>query len=316
MAEKEIVLIMGYPASGKTSLVSDYKGYCRLNRDVLGGTMAKLARVLEQRIEAGAEKFVLDNTYPTVASRKPFIDIAKRHGFLINCVYLKTSIEDAQLNASLRMIRRYGRILDLDEIEEFGKKDPNCFGAAVLFYYRKSLEEPTLAEGFDKVKPVKFRRRWDDDYQNKALILDYDGTLRDTKSGSKFPEDLDDIEILPNTREVLQEYVDQGYILCGVSNQSWIGSGKRTWDQVNDGLEHTNKLLGFEIDFRFCKHKVPPISCHCRKPQTGLGAELVEKYKLDPAQCIYVGDRTTDKTFAKRCGFKFEHADKFFRRNG
>ena len=63
MAEKEIVLIMGYPASGKTSLVSDYKGYCRLNRDVLGGTMAKLARVLEQRIEAGAEKFVFDNFF-------------------------------------------------------------------------------------------------------------------------------------------------------------------------------------------------------------------------------------------------------------
>jgi histidinol phosphatase-like enzyme len=71
-------------------------------------------------------------------------------------------------------------------------------------------------------------------------------------------------------------------------------------------------LLGFDIDYLFCPHNSFPISCYCRKPMPGLGVALVEKYKLDPSQCIMVGDRTTDKTFASRSGFQFQHASKFF----
>lgn len=310
----EIILIMGYPASGKTTLVQQYKEYTRLNRDTLGGTTKGLAVRLQERIDAGARRFILDNTFPTVESRSYFIKVAQKNNLPIRCVWLKTSIEDAQFNASLRMIRKYGRILDLPEIEAHVKDDPGCFPAAPLFYYRKQFEKPTLAEGFSKIEEFKFKREWDSVYKNKALILDYDGTLRDAKSGGKYPESLDDIEILPNTKEVLQEYVDQGYILCGVSNQSWIGKGTLTWDQVNNGLQHTNELLGLDIDYRFCPHKVPPIVCHCRKPQTGLGVELIEMYKLLPSKCIYVGDQTTDKTFAKRCGFKFAPAEEFFGR--
>lgn len=44
----------------------------------------------------------------------------------------------------------------------------------------------------------------------------------------------------------------------------------------------------------------------------GLGVELIEDYKLDPKQCIMVGDFNSDKTFAKRCGFKFVHSTQFF----
>jgi HAD superfamily hydrolase (TIGR01662 family) len=309
---EEIVLVLGYPASGKTSLVSQFNGYTRLNRDNVGGKLSKLADRLQERITAGARSFVLDNTFPTAQSRKPFIDVAERNNLPIRCFWLNTSIEDSQFNASMRMVQKYGRILDLPEIEENSKTDPNCFPSAPLFVYRKQFEEPTTAEGFSEVRKVRFKREWAPEYKNRALILDYDCTLRDTKSGGKYPENLDDIVILPRRKKVLEQYHEMGYILAGVSNQSWIGKGILTWDQVNEGLQYTNDLLGFDIDFRFCAHRVPPIMCHCRKPQTGLGVELIEMYKLNPAECIYVGDRTTDKTFAKRCGFKFVHADDFF----
>ena len=41
---KEIILIMGYPASGKTVLAKEYKsqGYYRINRDELGGSLNDL----------------------------------------------------------------------------------------------------------------------------------------------------------------------------------------------------------------------------------------------------------------------------------
>ena len=313
MAE-EVVLVMGYPASGKTSLVSQFNGYTRLNRDNLGGSISGLADRLQERLDAGARSIVLDNTFGTVKQRRYIIKVAQRNDLPIRCVWLKTSIEDSQFNASMRMVRKYGRVLDPEEIQENGKTDPGCIPSVALFSYRKNLVAPSLSEGFSEIKVVKFRRIWEEEYSNKALILDYDQTLRDAISGGKDPEDLDDIEILPRRKEVLQSYVNQGYILAGVSNQSWVGKGILTWDQVNEGLQHTNDLLGLDIDFRFCPHRVPPIVCHCRKPQTGLGVELIEMYKLLPSKCIFVGDRTTDKTFAKRCGFNFVHADEFFKK--
>jgi HAD superfamily hydrolase (TIGR01662 family) len=311
---REIVLVCGYPASGKTTHAKSFsKPYVRLSRDDIGGTTKGLAVRLQERIDAGKTAFVLDNTFPTIESRSHFIKVGQRNNIPVRCVWLKATCEESQLNASLRMIRKYGSILGPEEIKEKGKKDPGCFPAAPLFKYRKIFERPTLAEGLASIKVISFHREWPSEYKNKALILDYDGTLRTTKKGGKFPDGIDDIEILPNRKEVLQKYQDQGYILAGVSNQSWIGKGVLSWDQVNEGLEYTNDLLGYDIDFLFCPHSVPPIMCHCRKPQTGLGAVLIEKYKLNASESIYVGDQTSDKTFAKRCGFKFSHADDFFK---
>jgi len=77
-------------------------------------------------------------------------------------------------------------------------------------------------------------------------------------------------------------------------------------------FERTNKLLGVDIEYYYCPHRVPPITCYCRKPQSGLGVHLIETHKLNPAECIYVGDRGTDKTFAKRLGFNYVDANDFF----
>jgi phosphoglycolate phosphatase-like HAD superfamily hydrolase len=41
-------------------------------------------------------------------------------------------------------------------------------------------------------------------------------------------------------------------------------------------------------------------------------ALFVVKYKLDPSKCVFVGDRTSDKTCAKRIGMKYQHASEFF----
>lgn len=307
----EIVIVMGYPAAGKTTVVEQYqKTHIRLNRDELGGASTKLNQILADRIESG-ESFVLDNTYPTIKSRAAVLKIGKEANIPVKCVWLKTSIEDAQFNACQRMIRKYGKLLSADEIRS--KEDPNCFPIAALFSYRKKFEKPTLAEGFVSIDEIKFVRQ-ESEYTNKAIILDYDGTLRDTVSGEKWPISKDDVLVLPNTKKVLEKYRASGYQLLGVSNQSWIGKGVLTRKQVDERLQHTNHLLGLEIDYRFCPHKVPPISCYCRKPAPGYGVELIEKYKLNRSECIFVGDQTTDKTFAKRCGFQFKYANDFFNR--
>ena len=65
-------------------------------------------------------------------------------------------------------------------------------------------------------------------------------------------------------------------------------------------------------EVRYCPHRVPPLSCYCRKPGPAMGVELIAKHALDPRQCIYVGDMTTDRSFAERCGFQFVDHGEFF----
>ena len=220
-------------------------------------------------------------------------------------------MEDSSVNAVTRMIKRHGKLFrTADDYKNC--KDPNMFPPAVLFKGRKELIKPTKTEGFSDVITIKFKRQHNG-YTNKAILLDYDGTLRDTKSGSIYPTNVDDIFILPGRIEKLKEYIAKGYILLGVSNQSGVAKGALTYERAKECFDKTNQLLGLDIDVSFCPHSVPPIVCYCRKPGVGHGVEFIEKYKLDPSQCIMVGDMKTDETFAKRCGFKYQEASEFFR---
>lgn len=307
-----IVLIVGYQASGKSTLSHSLiaKDYVHINRDKVGGSIAGLAPLAEDALKNGKD-IVLDNTFPTKASRKPFIDLAKRYKAEIVCYWLNTSIENAQFNACTRLISIFGKLPTNDEIKK--SKHPNVFPPAALFGYRKEFEKPTTQEGFDKVEVIEFARVIDPTYNKKALLLDFDGTLRDTKSGAKFPTDPNDIFILPGRKELLQARKKEGYILLGVSNQSGVEKGDLTMEQAKACFDKTIELLGIDIDVSFCPHRVPPISCYCRKPMPGLPVQFIEKYKLNPSLCILVGDMTTDKTCAARAGMQFVSADEFFK---
>lgn len=310
----KIALIVGYPAAGKTSLTTAYKqmGYKQVSRDLLGGSLEDFHKKAEIFLKINPDNYVIDNTYPSVESRKTIIDIAKALGYEITCVHLNTSLEDAQQNAVGRMIQKYGKLLSPEEIKL--SKDPNCFPPAPMYKYKKEFQKPTASEGFDEVKVVPFvRNAYPAEFKNKAIIVDYDGTLRETISGDKFPTDPKDIKILPNRKETLQKYIDQGYLILGVSNQSGIAKGALSDQTAKDCFKKTNELVGIDIDVKYCSHSVPPIICFCRKPLPGLGVELIHQYKLNPALCIMVGDMTSDKTFAQRSGFQFVNQEIFFK---
>lgn len=309
--KQEVVALMGIQASGKTSVSKEYidKGYISLNRDKIGGSLEKLVPLLTDELSKG-HNVLLDNTFGTIKARAPFIKACQDKGVPIRCVHMSTSIEDAQFNAAKRIIEKTGKLLSPEEMKNH--KDPNVFPVAVLFAYQKSFEEPTVGEGFSSVEKVKFVRRNDPEYCNKALILDYDGTLRKTKSGQDYPLESGDIEALPGRKETLQKYKDAGYRLLGVSNQSGIGKGKLSNGAAKACFDKTNELVGHDIEYVYCPHGSFPIACYCRKPLPGWGVHFIEKYKLDASKCIFVGDMTSDKTFAKRCGFQYKDQAAFF----
>lgn len=310
-----VVIIVGYPASGKTSLTYLYveQNYIVLNRDTEGGKISSLVPKMEALLDEG-HNVVLDNTFATIADRKQFIDAATAKGAEITCDWLTTSIEDAQFNACYRMMVRAGKILTPARIK--ANKSPNLFPPSVLFSYRKRFEKPTKDEGFGMVIKRDFVREFPKDWTGKAVFLDYDGTLRDTISGGKWPTDPSDIKILPNRQAILDSWKAKGYMLLGVSNQSGVSKDNPTHEVVRECFDKTNELLGVDIEYAYCPDNPAPINCYCRKPMPGMAVEFCYKYKLDPRQCIMVGDRTSDKTFAKRSHIgQYIDAEDFFAEN-
>jgi len=312
----EVIMVLGPPASGKSSKSKEYidKGYIHLNRDKSGGKIVSLLPKLESALKNN-ENVVLDNLFPTKEVRKPFIEICKNNNVNISCVYVKTSIEDCQINALNRMYERYQTIFHHpDDIKSHSraKNDPNMFPPVVLFRYKKEFEKPVVEEGFSNIQEINFIRRIDPTYSNKALILDYDDTLRKSNGKNPFPIHPNEVEVLPGRTKKLKEYKSLGYILLGVSNQSGVAKRLFTKEDAISCFDRTNELLGVKIDYCFCPHQAAPPVCYCRKPQTSNGIHLIHKYKLNPNECIFVGDATSDKTFAQRLGFKYYHPEEFF----
>lgn len=334
MTEERVIMFAGLPASGKSTAAKEYQdqGFVRLNRDQAGGKVEDLLWPMEQSLQAG-QKVLLDNTFITAERRKPFIELAKKHSAKIGAVAFDTTVEDAQINALHRMWDRYGRLfLSGEELKshKMASEDPNMFAIGVFFKFSKSwngdtkkgvlagklTEKSAKAEGFDSFRSIPFQRRHANGI--KALILDYDGTLRDDATlhgGTQpYPTDPSQVKVLPNRSRVLQTYLNKGYKLFGVSNQSGIAKGAVTHEQVRACIDETHRQLGISTtETVYCPHPAGAASCYCRKPQSGLGVYLIRKYGIDPRESIFVGDYATDESFARRLGFQYVDEKDFFK---
>jgi predicted kinase len=120
-----VVIMVGYPGSGKSTIAKNL-GMTVISGDDLK-TSAKMIKAAEAALKADPEQsIVFDATNATKARRAEFIEFAKRHGRVAQCIHVATSLE-------VSMQRNKGR----------EKPVPNI----ALFLYRKKFEEPTEDEG-------------------------------------------------------------------------------------------------------------------------------------------------------------------------
>ena len=308
-----IIMLVGPPGSGKSHIANEYSDHIILSRDQVGSDLKHLANRLDVLLEKNQNtKIVLDNLHSTSESRKIFIDVAQKYSVPVTCVLVNLSIEDAQINVLRRQYAKYKQIFyTATDIKESGIHDPILFPIAVLFKFRKEFQKPILSEGFSEIQNRKgYKSTFDPKiYKNKALFLDYDGTLRTSKNGM-YPKQVEDIIVDHDVEKAITHLFPKGeYLYLGVSNQSPIAKKEFTTAEADSMFKETNRLLFGDpnyIEFVYCKHSVPP-SCYCRKPQSGMAVYFIEKYKLDPTKCTMIGDMTTDHTFAKKLEIQFIH---------
>jgi aryl-alcohol dehydrogenase-like predicted oxidoreductase/predicted kinase/histidinol phosphatase-like enzyme len=308
----EVVLVMGLPGAGKSTLAVELaaQGYLRLNRDETGGTLRDLLPDMDRALADGVTRIVLDNTYVSRKSRAEVIRAAAARGFPVRCLWLSTSLEDAQTNAAWRLVSRYGRLPDDAEIKQLRKRDPGAFPPTVQFRYQRELEPPDPSEGFSRIDVVPFERRYDASFVNRAVIVSCDGVLIESRSGRRMPLTADDVDVRP--RPTLRRYQDEGWRLLGTSWQPEIAEDQQSRAGAEAVFARMRELLDLAIEVEFCPHAAGPPSCWCRKPLPGLGSLFVHRYRLDPTQCIYVGSGPQDPGFARRLGFTYADAADFF----
>jgi aryl-alcohol dehydrogenase-like predicted oxidoreductase len=303
-SDGEVVLIMGLPGAGKSTAAQAFvdEGYARLNRDIAGGSLRELVPGLHTLVEGGRSRIVLDNTYMSRASRARVLEAAAFLGLPVRCVWIATSVEDAQVNAVSRIIANYGRLLGPEEMKQAVKRDISAFAPGVQFRHRRELEPPDAEEGFSRIDVVPFERKHHETFTNKALIVWCDGVL-----GGDVAADL-----LIHRADVFRRYRDEGWQLLGLAWRPEVEAGTQTREQVDADFGRIQKQLGVSIEVLYCPHAAGPPKCWCRKPLPGLGVVFIQRHRLDPSQCIYVGAGPQDPVFARRLGFQYRDAGEFF----
>lgn len=167
----------------------------------------------------------------------------------------------------------------------------------------------------------------------KLLLLDLDGTVRQSKSGATFINQPDDQQLIDGAAEAILRYPD--WVKIGITNQGGVASGFKTLEDAIKEQQRTLELVWLEA-ILFCpdmngetcwvvEEEVNQPYCiimpgsNFRKPAPGMlwfarrlawgwGGKLATN-SID--ECLYVGDRDEDEQAAAAANIPFMWAEEW-----
>lgn len=152
--ERELVIFVGSPASGKTTFFSRQvkeHGYVWVNQDTLKSRAECLAHMAEA-LSRGSS-IALDNTNPSAAGRKEYIELAKKAGYTVRCLWFHLEHEAS---------------VHLDTFRALTQQKERLPKNAFQMYIR-SFEKPTVTEGFESIEQVQFIPQFTDEEEKRVF---------------------------------------------------------------------------------------------------------------------------------------------------
>ena len=128
------IIFIGIQASGKTSFFKqemEKDGFVHISMDIIGNRNKEKHLILDC-IAAGKD-FVIDNTNPTRAERRRYLDLLEGSGYEVSGYFFQSRVKDC-----MKRNRERG-----------GSVPPKAIAAT-----SNKLEMPSFAEGFDILKYI------------------------------------------------------------------------------------------------------------------------------------------------------------------
>lgn len=133
----------------------------------------------------------------------------------------------------------------------------------------------------------------------KALFLDRDGTINIDYGYVFQPEKF---EFINGIFELCRKAQEKGYLIIVITNQSGIARGyfsEQDFAELNSYMLAEFTKHGIKItDVFYC----PELSGNDRKPNCGMFIKAQDKYGIDMAQSVSVGDKERDIEAAQKAG--------------
>lgn len=125
-----------------------------------------------------------------------------------------------------------------------------------------------------------------------ALFLDLDGTIIQTKSGKRFPKNINDWEFNANVLDRILEAMELGYRIYIVTNQGGIGKFLTSSDFDEKIETIIERIAAYcfvspaKIKYRYCS----TLGSYFHKPNPGMAYDLALEDGIILSKSIMVGD--------------------------
>jgi histidinol-phosphate phosphatase family protein len=136
-----------------------------------------------------------------------------------------------------------------------------------------------------------------------AVFLDRDGVVNMPPEG--WVTEPDDFVLLPGAGEAIRRLNEAGWAVVVVTNQSAVGRGLMTREQMDAVHDRMVRLLaesGARLDGIYVCPHAPNEGCTCRKPLPGMLLEAARELGLDLSRSVMVGDSERDIEAGKAAG--------------
>lgn len=141
----------------------------------------------------------------------------------------------------------------------------------------------------------------------KAAFLDRDGTIVSEKRRIYTAEDMARAPFLEGCIEALLRIQAEGYQFFIVTNQSAVGAGLIS-------VQELQRIHGVLLDrlgregihwpiVYYCPH-LPESGCECRKPRPGMLLQAARQWNIDLAASILIGNSPADARAAQNAGVR------------
>jgi len=128
----------------------------------------------------------------------------------------------------------------------------------------------------------------------KALFLDRDGIIN---LDHGYVSTIDEFEFIEDIFPLLRLFIEHGYILFIVTNQSGIGRGyyaSSDFESLTTWMLAEMKKENIHIEAVHHCHHAPEENCFCRKPAVGMVDAILFEHNIDLEDSWLIGDKQSD----------------------